>query len=211
MTVGATKRLGGVDLAADGDRAAAVGEQPWRRLEVAVVDDAAEVVAGLAGRRRRSCAICRGELVDEASFTVVVDEHVVGGDAGLAGVEELAPRDAAGRDVEVGVGGDDGRATCRRARGPSGVRCLAAASAMTTRPTAVEPVKKMWSKRWSSSAVVSATPPSTTMTALVVDVAREEAGEHGRARRGQLARAWRRTQLPAASAAASGSTSSWIG
>ena len=44
------------------------------------------------------------------------------------------------------------------------MRCLAAASA-TTRPTAVEPVKKMWSHRSASSAVVSSTPPSTTTTA----------------------------------------------
>ena len=44
------------------------------------------------------------------------------------------------------------------------MRCLAAASA-TTRPTVVEPVKKMWSQRSASSAVVSSTPPSTTTTA----------------------------------------------
>ena len=65
------------------------------------------------------------------------------------------------------------------------MRCLAAASA-TIRPTVVEPVKKMWSHRSASSAVVSSTPPSTTITRLGVDVLREQAGQRGRARRGQL-------------------------
>ena len=40
----------------------------------------------------------------------LLDEHVVGGDARLAGVDELAPRDPAGGDLDVGVGGDDRRA-----------------------------------------------------------------------------------------------------
>ena len=38
------------------------------------------------------------------------DEHVVGGDARLAGVGEAAPGDPSGGDVDVGVGGDDRRA-----------------------------------------------------------------------------------------------------
>jgi len=44
------------------------------------------------------------------------------------------------------------------------VRCFAAA-AITTRPTAVLPVKKTWLKRCSSRAVVSGTPPGTTRIA----------------------------------------------
>ena len=90
-----------------------------------------------------------------------------------------------------------------------GVRCLAAAAA-TTLPTAVEPVKKMWSHRWSSSAVVSSTPPSTTATASVsryCGSSRANAAEEAGASSDGLAT----TQLPAASAAASGSISSCTG
>jgi hypothetical protein len=49
------------------------------------------------------------QLVDQGVLALAVDEHVVGGDAGLAGVEELAPRHAVGGDAEVGARGDDGR------------------------------------------------------------------------------------------------------
>ena len=56
-------------------------------------------VGAVEARRSARCS-----LSTSASFTGVVDEHVVGRDAGLAGVEELAPGDPAGGDVEVGAG-----------------------------------------------------------------------------------------------------------
>ena len=97
---------------------AAASSRPWRRLEVAVVDDAPE-----AGARLRVGAVegadLGAELVDERVADLAVDQDVVGRDAGLAGVEELAPGDAAGGDVEVGAGVHVGRATCRPARGRS--------------------------------------------------------------------------------------------
>ena len=91
----------------------------------------------------------------------------------------------------------------------TGVRCFAAA-AMTTLPTLVDPVKKMWSKRVSSSAVVSGTPPSTTATASssrYCGMRRASVAAVAGASSDGLAT----TQLPAASAAAMGSTRSCTG
>ncbi len=49
------------------------------------------------------------EELQQARFHATVDEHVVGRDARLAGVDEFPVRDAAGDDREVRVSGDDGR------------------------------------------------------------------------------------------------------
>ncbi len=49
-----------------------------------------------------------------------LDEHVVGGDARLAGVDELAPGDAPGGDVDVGVAADDRRALAAQLQGDRG-------------------------------------------------------------------------------------------
>ena len=70
------------------------------------------------GRSRGSPRVVAVELADRApracstnwSLDRRRDEHVVGRDAGLARVQELAPRDAARGDLEVGVAVDDGRA-----------------------------------------------------------------------------------------------------
>ena len=76
---------------------------------MALVDDAAVV-----GRRRRIVAVEVVHRAQQRTEQLVldrrVDEHVVGRDARLPGVDELAPRDAPGGDLDVGVGGDDGRA-----------------------------------------------------------------------------------------------------
>ena len=76
---------------------------------MAFVDDAG-VVVGLA----RVVAVERchriGELAQQLVLDDVLDQDVVGRHAGLAGVEELRPRDALRRDLDVRIGGDDRRA-----------------------------------------------------------------------------------------------------
>src|SRR5205085_300865 len=66
---------------------------------------------GLLGLDPALAGLVAGDAFDEAAHEVVVDlvEHVdaLGGEAGLAGVEETANVDALGRLVEIGVGTDD--------------------------------------------------------------------------------------------------------
>ena len=102
MTVGATNRLAGVDLAAGRDRAGALVEETLQPLEVPAVDDAAEARARLRVGSVELADLA-GQLVDEAVLDRFVDQDVVGRDAGLPGVEELAPRDAASSHIEVGA------------------------------------------------------------------------------------------------------------
>src|SRR5690606_14271343 len=77
-------------------------------LEVAVVDD-----PGVVGAPRRVVPVHGadgvGQPVDELVVHRLVDEHVVGGDAGLAGVQQLPPGDAPGGDVDAGAAVDDHR------------------------------------------------------------------------------------------------------
>ena len=85
-----------------------------------------------------------------------------------------------------------------------------AAAAMTIRPTAGLPVKKMWSKGSASNAVATSTPPSTTVTrsgakhsaticAIRADVA------------GVSSDGFRIAEQPAASAETNGPSASWKG
>ncbi len=91
----------------------------------------------------------------------------------------------------------------------TGVRCRAAASA-TTRPTAVEPVKNTWSHGWLSKALASGTPPSTIVTASASRY-RGTSRPSADAQAAETSDGLPTTQLPAASAAAIGSKSSWSG
>ncbi len=67
------------------------------------------------------------DLADQLVADLRVGEHIVGRDAGLAGVHQLDPGDPLGRDVDVGVRGDDHRALAaelERYRGQVGGRAL---------------------------------------------------------------------------------------
>src|SRR5581483_10671111 len=95
---------GEVGAAGEGGDAAVAVEQPGQAAKMGLVDDAGRF--GATGE-----ALDLGdEPVDEGRADAPFDEDVVGGDAGLAGVDQLGPGDAAGGDVEIGVGGDDDRA-----------------------------------------------------------------------------------------------------
>ena len=184
------------------DGAAGRVEQSLEPVEVAIVDDA---------RRSRGWPAWVGavelverldHLVDEAVADRRLGEHVVGGDAGLAGVDELAPDDAAGGDVEVGVGGDDGGALAaelerdRREVLRRGLHHHPADRRST-------PVKKMWSKRCSSSAVVSGRRPRRRRrrrSSRYLGISRASTAEHA----GESSDGLATTQLPAAIAAAIG-------
>ena len=57
------------------------------------------------------------DLVDEFVADRRLGKHVVGRDADLTRVDQLGPCDALGRDVEVGVGGDDDGALAAKFQG----------------------------------------------------------------------------------------------
>ena len=81
------------------------GQRRGQPVEVPLVDDS--LAALLAGLERRNGVLDLGyELVADLR----VGQHVVGGDADLAGVDQLGPGDPLGRDVDVGILGDDDRA-----------------------------------------------------------------------------------------------------
>ena len=94
-------------------------DQLLQAMEVRRVDDAGKIVAGL-----RVGAI---ELLDVSAdggneFVVhrSLDQYVVGSDAGLAGVHEFAPSDAAGGDLHVGMTTDKCRALATQLQGHRG-------------------------------------------------------------------------------------------
>ena len=84
-------------------------------LVVAVVHDARVVRARL---RVGAVEVADGtpHVLDEPILEAAGDQHVVGRDARLARVQELAPRDPARRDLEVRRLVDDTPGSCRRAR-----------------------------------------------------------------------------------------------
>src|SRR5258708_3276800 len=82
---------------ADGDLGS--GEQLLEAAVVVAVDDA-RVVGGLGGVGAVELTDRADDAGDEALLDVGVYERVVGGDAGLAGVEVLTPRDPPGRHVD---------------------------------------------------------------------------------------------------------------
>ena len=187
---------------------APVDEQALQARHVPVVDDAAEARAAL-GVGAVEVADLLGQLVDEGVLHGVVDEHVVGRDAGLAGVEELPPRDAAGRDVEVGAGVHvGGRLAAELERGRREVLGGGLGDDPADRGRAgEEDVVPALARagRWSRRRRPRR-PPRLR--------GRRSAGGAGPAPREQAGASsdgLASTQLPAASAAASGSSSSWIG
>ena len=94
-----------VRSAADDDIALGRGQRCGQPVEVTLVDNAlAARVLGLEGRH------CGLDLVDELVADLRVGQHIIRRDADLSGVDQLGPRDALGRDVDVGVGRDDHRA-----------------------------------------------------------------------------------------------------
>jgi hypothetical protein len=99
-----------VPFAADDDLAVAAGvEQAGQPGEVGLVDDPG-VVPRHARIRAVEAADGLRQRPQQRRLDGAVDEHVVRGHARLAGVQELGPREASCRHLQVGVGGHDGRA-----------------------------------------------------------------------------------------------------
>ena len=173
-----------IDRTARGDPAAGAGQEALQAGEVARVDDAGPGETGIGslhGLHRPDQAV--DQLLGHRSF----DQHVVRSDAGLAGIEELAPGDPSGGHLDVGVPGDDHRALATQLEGDRGqVTC--AAAAMTTLPTVVLPVKKRWSKGRSSRAVDYIDRSLDHRHPLGIEIPGDEPGQRRRGGRGQLGR-----------------------
>ena len=88
------------------------GGQP---VEVALVDDA--LAAELPASK---VATASPILVDQLVADRGIGQHVVRRDADLAGVDQLGPGDALGRDLDVGVGRDDHGALAAQFEGDRG-------------------------------------------------------------------------------------------
>ncbi|GAQ77547.1 hypothetical protein T45_09366 [Streptomyces turgidiscabies] len=101
--------VAGVTVVVAADDGPAVAQQAGQPVEVALVDDVAVVVAaGRIGAVHLTDRIAQVRL--DPGARLAYREDVVGGDAGLARVHELAPGDTAGSRREVGARFDDGRA-----------------------------------------------------------------------------------------------------
>ncbi|MNY45943.1 hypothetical protein D3C86_1810810 [compost metagenome] len=74
---------------------------------MARADDAG--VVGVAGEIRIEAVHAAARGLGKAVALVLGQQHVVRGDAGLAGVEQLAHHDALHGVVEIGMRADDGR------------------------------------------------------------------------------------------------------
>ena len=84
-----------------------------------VVDDAGEV-GTLQGPLPVKAGDAGLELLHKKVPGLSGDPHVIGGHTGLARVEEFAPRDAPGRQVQIGVGGQDGGGLAPQLQGHRG-------------------------------------------------------------------------------------------
>ncbi len=109
---GVVAEHGGGDVEVVGDDLAAADDGALVEVlldapQVAGVHDAGVVGAG-AGVGAVELADGGDQCVGERLADAAVDEHVVGGDARLPGVEELPPRDPPCCGGHVGVGGHDG-------------------------------------------------------------------------------------------------------
>ncbi len=97
---------------AEDDGATGAVEQRRQPFELTAVDD------GKRGRGTGAEAADRlDELGDKAVAHLGFDQHVVRRDAGLPGVQQLRPGDAAGRDLQVGVAGDNRRTLATQFQG----------------------------------------------------------------------------------------------
>ena len=98
--------VAGIGIAEPSDRNRAAVEQLLQAVEVRVVDDAGEV-----GTPLRIVAVelvnPLAQLFDQSIVHVTFDEHVIGSDARLACVHELAPGESTGCHLQVGVSADD--------------------------------------------------------------------------------------------------------
>ena len=99
-----------------GDRPASGAEQPGESREVTLVDHPTEI-GGLLRVLAVELGDRRGEAVDQAITYGTFHQHVVRGDAGLPGVEELTPGNSAGGHIEIGVGSHDGGALATQLEG----------------------------------------------------------------------------------------------
>jgi hypothetical protein len=85
-----------------------VVEQTGQARVMSLVDDTGEVWA-LLGVVAVELANRRGHAIDQSVVHMVVNQHVVRGNAGLAGVEELSEHNPLGGHVQVGALIDDAR------------------------------------------------------------------------------------------------------
>ncbi len=150
-----------------------------------VVDDPPEVGV-VAGVVAVELVQRRHHLLHQGVAHRCLGQDVVGGDAGLAGVEALAPHDAPGGHVQVGVGGHDGRALPAQLQGDRGeVACrsshhhsahVGAAGEQDVVEALLEQGRGLGHATFDHH------------HGLVVHVVRDQAGQHRRAGWGQLAR-----------------------
>ena len=84
-------------------------KQCAKSIEVPAVDDAAETCAALRILAEKF-ADRFGDGGDEFALDAAVDPHMIGCDAGLAGIEKFPPHDAPRSDFDIGIGANDGRA-----------------------------------------------------------------------------------------------------
>lgn len=96
-----------VERASDRDLATVVAQERGDAVEVAVVDDPAVVAAHLR-IGAVELANCVADLFDESIGHGVFNEHIVGSDTSLPGVQEPSPGDSPRGDGHVGVRKDQG-------------------------------------------------------------------------------------------------------
>ena len=98
--------LVGIQVEHPGALVAGIGEQPLQALQLPGVDDGA--VVGVVGDARVQTA--HGALVGfgEGVEALARNQHIVRGDAGLAGIEAFTESDALGGGFQRHAGGDNG-------------------------------------------------------------------------------------------------------
>lgn len=109
-----------VAVAAVDDLARRLGQEVVEAVVVTVVDDARDIVGLLGGAAIEELVKVLGEGLEEGGLDLGVDKDVVDADAYLARVEKLGAGDAPGGEVDVGVGGDNGRAAAAELEGDGG-------------------------------------------------------------------------------------------
>ena len=173
---------------------------------MAVVDDAR--VIGVAGERRVHRADRLAQRGDERVEPCARHQHVVGRNARLSGVEELAERDASRGLGQVAIGVDDRRrlsAELERHRCQVLGRGLRDLPADGGRPGEEQVVERQRE---------NARPTSTSAGQHGTIVRREGLGDDPRSssgKRGVSSLGFSITRLPAAIASATGRSASWNG
>ncbi len=114
--------------------------------------------------------------VEQRLFDALVDQDVVRGHTGLAGVQELAPRQPAGGDLDVSRVVDDGRVFASELERDRGQVARPRRPLPGARPVPL-PVKKMWSQRCSRRAAATVGATLGNGDSPLVKVRRQELGQ----------------------------------